>query len=96
MERGIHGLPKVSSGPALPNPSAQSFTPLDTARRTGLDDAHGRMARVIHGFPKVSLGLAMLYGSTPCGRPPLNRDGLQGGRPAVVLLPPWIRHAIHP
>jgi hypothetical protein len=46
--RGIHGLPKVSTGPALPNPFTPcgwatpetalwpSSTPLDTPRRTSL------------------------------------------------------------
>jgi hypothetical protein len=47
MARGIHGLPKVSPGPAMPDPSTPcgtgrmgglrpSSTPMDTPRRTGL------------------------------------------------------------
>jgi hypothetical protein len=49
---------------------------------------HGRLAWGIHGIPNVSLGPTMPYPSTPSyGR-------IKGGRPAAVLLPLWIPHAI--
>jgi hypothetical protein len=61
----------------------------------------GRMARGGHGLPEALLGPAMPDPSMPCGQPPLKwpygrfRGGhLQGWRPAAVLVPPWIPHAV--
>jgi hypothetical protein len=61
----------------------------------------GRISRGIYELPKVSPESAMPYPCTPYGQPPLKRPYScfsgghpQGGRPAAVLLPPWISHAV--
>jgi hypothetical protein len=70
MGRGIHGLPKVSCGPAMPNPytSCGRATP-QMALPLGYPFPYGPAARGSHGLPKVSPRVAMpghAYPSTPC------------------------------
>jgi hypothetical protein len=50
------------------------------------------MARGGHGLPKVLLEPSMLYSFTSCRR--LHLKWPYRGWPVVVILPPWIPHAV--
>jgi hypothetical protein len=90
--KGIHGLPKVSCGPAMPDPympcgwaTPQTAFPLDTPSRTGLVSRDS--LKLLPGPPCPTL-------LRPAGRPRPKRPHARfevarprGRRPAAVFYP---------